>query len=218
MVTQTLRLAVIPSLRLETAKDTLTSPARYRLSGVDTQPATYWLPNARLALVQWASEQVTLRANLGRYGRLPSLTERYGNTGLLLGTPNLVPESGTNADVGANWTRQGERLRLSLDGALFAVWARNLIHFLMAGPYWRPENVGLARILGAETSATVDWRRRFRFFGQTTFTDAATRKTSAEVMASSFLFGHACAPTHGRSCATFPWRVAGAGGCTPTWT
>jgi iron complex outermembrane receptor protein len=172
MVTQTLRLAVIPSLRLETAKDTLTSPARYRLSGVDTQPATYWLPNARLALVQWASEQVTLRANLGRYGRLPSLTERYGNTGLLLGTPNLVPESGTNADVGANWTRQGERLRLSLDGALFAVWARNLIHFLMAGPYWRPENVGLARILGAETSATVDWRRRFRFFGQTTFTDA----------------------------------------------
>jgi outer membrane receptor protein involved in Fe transport len=36
----------------------------------------------------------------------------------------------------------------------------------------RPENVGRARILGAETSATVDWRRRFRFFGQTTFTDA----------------------------------------------
>ena len=172
MVTQTLRLAVIPSLRLEAAKDTITRPERYRLMGADTQPATYWLPNARLALVQWASEQVTLRANLGRYGRLPSLTERYGNTGLLLGNPNLVPESGTNADVGANWTRKGERLRLSLDGALFAVWARNLIHFLLAGPYLRPENVGRARILGAETSATVDWRRRFRFFGQTTFTDA----------------------------------------------
>jgi outer membrane receptor protein involved in Fe transport len=48
------------------------------------------------------------------------MIERYGNTGQLLGNPNLVPESGTNADVGANWTRKGERLRLSLDGALFA--------------------------------------------------------------------------------------------------
>jgi iron complex outermembrane receptor protein len=76
MVTQTLRLAVIPSLRLEAAKDTITRPARYRLMGVDTQPATYWLPNARLALVQWMSEQVTLRANLGRYGRVASQNRR----------------------------------------------------------------------------------------------------------------------------------------------
>jgi len=91
--------------------------------GADTQPPTYWLPNPRLALVQWASEQVTLRANLGRYGRLPSISERYGNTGQVLGNPNLVPESGTNADVGANWTRKGERLRLALDGALFAAWS-----------------------------------------------------------------------------------------------
>jgi Outer membrane cobalamin receptor protein len=172
MVTQTLRLAVIPSLRLEAAKDTITRPERYRLMGADSQPATYWLPNARLALVQWASEQVTLRANLGRYGRLPSLIERYGNTGLLLGNPDLVPESGTSADVGANWSRVGERLRLSLDGALFAAWARDLIYFRQVGPYMRPGNVGRARILGAETSATIDWRRRFRFFGQTTFTDA----------------------------------------------
>jgi len=138
----------------------------------DTQPATYWLPNARLALVQWASEQVTLRANLGRYGRLPSLFERYGNTGQILGNPDLVPETGTNGDVGAKWTRQGERLRLSLDGALFAAWARNLIYYRQVGTYMRPGNVGSARILGAEMSASVDWRRRLRFFGQSTLTDA----------------------------------------------
>jgi hypothetical protein len=45
ILTQTLRLAVIPSLRLEAAKDTITRPERYRLMGADTQPATYWLPN-----------------------------------------------------------------------------------------------------------------------------------------------------------------------------
>ena len=167
-----LRLAVIPSLRLEAAKDTITRPERYRLMGANTQPATYWLPNARLALLQWTSDQVTLRANLGRYGRLPSMIERYGNTGQLLGNPNLVPETGTNADVGASWTRKGERLRLSLDGALFAAWANHLIYFRQVGTYMRPANLGSARILGAETSVTVDWRRRYRFFGQTTFTDA----------------------------------------------
>ena len=171
-VAQPLRLAVIPSLRLEAAKDTITRPERYRLMGADTQPASYLLPNARLALLQWTSEQVTLRANLGRYGRLPSMVERYGNTGQLLGNPDLVPETGTNADLGANWTRVGARLRLSLDGALFADWARNLIYFRQVGTYMRPGNLGSARILGAEASATLDWRQRFRFFGQTTFTDA----------------------------------------------
>ena len=172
LVAQALHLAVIPSLRLEAAKDEITRPERYRLLGADTQPATYLLPNARLALVQWASEQVTLRANLGRYGRLPSTIERYGNTGQLLGNPNLVPESGINADAGANWTRQGERLRICLDGALFAAWARDLIYFRQVGAYMRPGNLGRARILGAEVSASVDWRSRLRLFGQTTFTDA----------------------------------------------
>jgi len=171
-VAQPLRLAVIPSLRLEAAKDEITRPERYRLMGADTSSANYLLPNARLALVQWASEQLTLRANLGRYGRLPSMVERYGNTGQLLGNPDLVPETGTNADAGANWTCTGARLRLSLDGALFADWARNLIYFRQVGTYMRPGNLGSARILGAEASATLDWRNRFRFFGQTTFTDA----------------------------------------------
>ena len=171
-VAQPLRLAVIPSLRLEAARDEITRPERYRLMGADTSSANYLLPNARLALLQWASEQVTLRANLGRYGRLPSMIERYGNTGQLLGNPDLVPETGTNADLGANWTRAGARLRLSFDAALFADWARNLIYFRQVGTYMRPGNLGSARILGAETSATLDWRHRFRFFGQTTFTDA----------------------------------------------
>ena len=168
-----LHLALIPSLRLEVAKDTITRPEIYRLMVADTQPATYWLPNARLALVQWTSERVTLRANLGRYGRLPSMFERYGNTGQILGNPNLVPETGTNADVGVNWTRAGERLRLSFDGAMFATWATHLIYFRQDDNHLlRPGNVGRARVLGAEVSATADWRHLLRFFGQTTFTDA----------------------------------------------
>jgi outer membrane receptor protein involved in Fe transport len=104
--------------------------------------------------------------------------ERYGNTGQVRGDPNLVPESGTNADVGANWTRTGERLRLSFDGALFAAWARNLIYFRQVGPVMLAGNLGRARILGVEASANVDWRRRLRFFGQTTFTDARDQENA----------------------------------------
>jgi outer membrane receptor protein involved in Fe transport len=99
--------------------------------------------------------------------------ERYGNTGQILGNPNLVPETGTNADVGANWTRAGERLRLSLDGAIFATWANHLINFRQDENHLlRAENVGYARMLGGEFSASIDWRHHLRFFGQTTFTDA----------------------------------------------
>ena len=215
-----LRLAVIPSLRLEAAKDTLTRPERYRLMGADTQPATYWLPNARLALVQWTSEQVTLRANLGRYGRLPSMIERYGNTGQLLGNPNLVPETGTNADVGANWTRAGERLRLSLDGALFAAWAQPP-HLLPPGGNYllRPGNLGRARILGAEVSATARLAAPLAILRADHFHRCARpgkREWKLRQAASP-----PAAPARLRAARTAQssrWRGAGAGGSMPTWT
>jgi outer membrane receptor protein involved in Fe transport len=167
-----LGLNATPSLRVESAQDSIARSGRYRLLGPQTRDADYLLWNPRLALVQRPSETVSLRANLGRYGRLPSQLERYGNTGRILGNPDLIPEKGTNADVGAHWTYPGQRLRVSLDGALFAVWARNLIVFLPGGNYLRPSNLGRARILGSEGSATIDWVRRLRMFGQVTFTDA----------------------------------------------
>lgn len=171
-----LNLDATPSLRMEAAQDSIAQAARYRLLGTRPHDSDYLLWNPRLALVQRPSADVSLRANLGRYGRLPSQLERYGNTGRILGNPELVPEKGTNADVGAHWTHPGERLRISLDGALFAVWAKDLIVFRMAGGYSRPVNLGRGRILGSEGSANVEWARRFRMFGQVTFTDARDKE------------------------------------------
>jgi len=126
--------------------------------------------------VQRPSDQVSLRANLGRYGRLPSMLERYGNTGQLLGNPDLVPEKRYNADMGVHWARPGDRLRVSLDGALFAVWANDLITFRQTSGYFRPANLGRARVLGSEGSVAFEWARRFRAFGQVTYTDARDRE------------------------------------------
>jgi len=140
--------------------------------GTDVQPPPIGCPTRAWPLCSGRAEHITLRANLGRYGRLPSMIERYGNTGQLLGNPDLVPETGTNADVGANWTRVGERLRLRLDGALFAAWARDLITFRQVGSYMRPGNLGRARILGGKPRSRSTGGAASASFGQTTFTDA----------------------------------------------
>jgi iron complex outermembrane receptor protein len=171
-----LGLDATPSLRVEAAQDTISRSRRYRMIGTNTRDADYLLWNPRLALVQRPSAEVSVRANLGRYGRLPSQLERYGNTGKILGNPDLVPEKGINADLGVHWARPGDRLRVSLDGALFAVWARDLIVFHEAGGYFRPLNLGRARILGGEGSAAMEWARRLRLFGQVTFTDARNQE------------------------------------------
>jgi iron complex outermembrane receptor protein len=167
-----LRLDATPSLRVETTQDSIARSRRYHLLGAKTRDADYLLLNPRLALVQRPSEHVSLRANLGRYGRLPSQFELYGNTGQILGNPDLVPEKGTNADLGVHWALPGERLQVSLDAALFAVWAKDLILFRQVGGYYRPGNLGRARILGGESSMAIEWTRRFRTFGQVTYTDA----------------------------------------------
>ncbi len=171
-----LRLDATPSLRVEAAWDTIARSRRYRMIGNNTRDAHTLLWNPRLALVQRPSATVSVRANLGRYGRLPSQLERYGNTGRILGNPDLVPEKGSNADLGVHWTLAGERLRVSLDGALFAVWTSEMIVFHQTGGFFRPLNLGRARILGSEGSAALEWTRRFRFFGQVTFTDARNRE------------------------------------------
>jgi len=113
--------------------------------------------------VQWASEQVTLRANLGRYGRLPSLTERYGNTGLLLATLTLCP-SGTNADVGATGPAKASDCGFSLDGSLFAVWARTSFTSSWPRPTCGRKTWGAHASWVRKTSATVDLATPFSVF------------------------------------------------------
>lgn len=167
-----LALDVIPSLRLEVAHDDVSRLTRYIWSGGDVRGVDAVLPAARLALMQRPDAGVLLRANLGRYGRMPSMMERYGNTGFLLGKPDLKSETGVNADVGARWERAGERLHCAVDGALFAAWVNDLIAFRQLGHWMKPDNVGRARVLGAEASIQMTWGRHLRGLGQGTYTDA----------------------------------------------
>jgi vitamin B12 transporter len=132
----------------------------------------YVLPIARLGAVLEPAPALRVRANAGRYARLPSLYELYGNGGRIVGNADLAPESGLNADVGATYTRGAGANSLTLDGALFAAWASELIDFRSGSYFARYENVGHARPMGAELSVTARALSYLRLFAQGTFTDA----------------------------------------------
>jgi len=129
------------------------------------------LPLGRLGALAEPHPTLRLRANAGRYARLPSLYERYGNGGVIRGNPFLVPEHGLNADLGATFTHAGRRHRVTVDGALFAGRTDDLIEFESQGYFAGYLNVGRARTLGAELSVSAQALRHLLFVAQGTFTD-----------------------------------------------
>jgi outer membrane cobalamin receptor len=164
-------LEVLPSFRLEAAHDEIID---YRLEQYAdlTRPQTHLLPVARLAFLH-RRDWLTLRANVGRYGRVPTMFERYGDTGLTHPNPALVPERGYNGDAGFTAAVGApEQTGLQVDGALFAAHVRNLIDMQPGRGFQRAANVGAARVLGAELAVLGRLGRHARLTAQGTFTDA----------------------------------------------
>ncbi|HOX47437.1 MAG TPA: TonB-dependent receptor [Myxococcota bacterium] len=124
-------------------------------------PASTTEPDWQAALgARWElGGGVALRANAGRYVRLPDLTELFGDQGSMVGNPSLVPERGVNADLGAAWGYRGDGLvraaRLELD--VFGTWADELIALVQnSQASLRPENLDGADILGLEASLRLE--------------------------------------------------------------
>jgi len=166
------RLAIIPSLRLEASRDV--SAGRDSLGDpvAPGAPVARALPVARLAVTQSPGDGITLRANLGRYARLPTFLELYGNTGFILGNRELAPEHGTTADLGAAIAWSAGDLAVTADAAGFAAITDDLIQFQQnAYGVARARNIGHARVLGLESSAELRYRHA-HLYAQTTLTDA----------------------------------------------
>jgi len=166
-----LDLQVIPSVRVEAMADTVT--------GEDTQgrpvppgPAvTRVLPTYRLGLVRPLSPAVTLKANAGQYHHAPSFLDLYGDgTRRVLGNPDLVPESGTNADLAVWVDRPGARVSITSHTTLFGTLADDLIYWqpTSGGPA-RAENLNRARIFGVEQELQLGIGRHARLVAQATY-------------------------------------------------
>jgi outer membrane receptor protein involved in Fe transport len=173
---QPIRFDLIASLRLEAAREETSGRDAFDKLQPTSGPISHVLPIARLSLLKEVSGWLTLRANGGRYARLPSTIELYGNTGYLLGDPTLKPETGFNTDAGqlVSWKRGSSKVLWST--AAFASMVSDLIQYQYAGGRVRPQNLGSARILGVESEATLEFGRHARVVAAATFTDA--RNTS----------------------------------------
>jgi iron complex outermembrane receptor protein len=135
--------------------------------------------------VRWGiAEGLALKANAGSFFREPSLSELYGNSGLIQGSPGLSEERGRHADLGLSWSwaaagasasnaapasTQARRVRprrgvagrawirdAHLEGSAFLTRADNLILlFPTGGGTVKPQNSGRAQVTGLELTGTL---------------------------------------------------------------
>ena len=168
---QPIRFDVIASLRLEAAREETSGRDSFNQFLPTSGPVNHVLPIARLSLVKEWTDWLTLRANGGRYARLPSTIELYGNTGYIVGNTTLKPETGLNADAGpiVSWKRGASKVRWST--AAFVSRVSDLIQYQHNGLRATPVNIGSARLLGVESDATLELAGHVRLVAAGTFTD-----------------------------------------------
>lgn len=118
---------------------------------------------------------VDLKANVGRFQRVPTLFELFGDRGTTLGNPNLDAESSLNWDVGfvLELRRLGILDRVYFEYAYFGRRADDLIVFVQNSQATaQARNIGSAEILGHELSWSVTLLRHVRLYGNYTWQDA----------------------------------------------
>jgi iron complex outermembrane receptor protein len=174
-------LDVVPSARVEVVRDLVTGrDALFQLQRPASAPIVHTLPIARLGLARPLGSHAALKANAGRYGRAPSFLELYGDTGPMLGNPLLRPEVGWNGDVAAAYHGGGERASVSGRTGLFVARVDDLIEWVpISYSQSRVDNIGHARIWGAEQELDLDLGQRVRVTGQATYLDARDAGSSA---------------------------------------
>jgi iron complex outermembrane receptor protein len=114
----------------------------------------------RLGLTLNVRSDLALKANGGRYARLPTFGELFGNQGSVIGNPNLKPETGVNADVGFLYTPStdgwGPLDKLRVESALFLSEVDDLIVFVQNSQRTSvPRNVASTRTWGIELGVTA---------------------------------------------------------------
>jgi len=117
----------------------------------DKETRSDWSFGLRLRM----GEELVARANVGRYYRLPSFFELFGDRGSVKGEPDLEPENGYNWDAGLSWEFGSRKRPGRLDIAYFSSSINNVIVFLQHQGVAFPGNIRKADSRGIETM--IDW-------------------------------------------------------------
>jgi len=146
------RLSLSPGARIEYHHDRfhgVPPMGNYDLPDGPRESADTWAHTYQFDLRYLLGEHLILKGNLGEYERVPTLIERFGNRGGVIGNPNLVPEVGTNRDLGLVFTQHAgsRRLMLSIfhnDSSQLITFVRNSQRTATA------QNIGAAEVKGVE--------------------------------------------------------------------
>lgn len=131
--------------------------------GAGETDSTTVAPGGRVGVYKPVVEGLAARANVGTYGRAPTLGELHGISDGVRGNAQVVPERNHTVDLGLSFAAQAGDLRFDADVFAFALATSNLIAYRQTGPSAiAPYNVGSARIVGAEAIAGVQAFRHFR--------------------------------------------------------
>lgn len=158
-------LLIQPQLRYEHANDFfggLVGPGGIVETTSSGASADLFTP--RLGLTLRVRDDLAIKANGGRYARLPTFGELFGNQGSVIGNPDLKPEQGVNADLGFLYTPStdgwGPLDALRVESALFLSEIDDLIVFVQNSQRTSvPRNVASTRTWGLELGATaLLWR------------------------------------------------------------
>jgi iron complex outermembrane receptor protein len=145
------RLVLSPSARLDAVRSTFTGRA--------SQESTSLEATGKLGLRVGLADGVALRMNGGRFFRVPTLTELFGDTGLVRGNPELRPELGYTVDAGLAFELRasGALRRASAEAVWFFSRYQDLIVFqLNSQGAAIAENQAAADVWGVELSGALD--------------------------------------------------------------
>jgi iron complex outermembrane receptor protein len=120
-----------------------------------------------------------LKGNIGRFYRYPTLTELFGDRGVVIGNPDLQPEDGINADIGMTLKLQDFKLgkltvnRLFGEAVYFSKKVDDLILFQQTSQRTiQPDNISEAEVDGIELNWGITLFNHFAFSGNYTYQDA----------------------------------------------
>lgn len=161
----------------------ISSVVRYEVyesdfSSVNDRLTTERLFSPSIGIAIKPFEWITLKANVARYHRVPTLRELFGDRGSIVGNASLESEEGTNLDAGFVAEKRDVIFfdRLFLEYAYFENRVEELIVFISSGQgVARPLNISETFIKGHELSFAIAAFKHFSFSGNYTREHAIDR-------------------------------------------
>lgn len=149
------RLVLTPGVEWRQTRDRIrVSPEAVRLRGAP-EAADESAFTQSLGLRAEFGRGFSVRANAARLQRSPSFTELFGDSGLLLASPDLQSERGTNVDLELNWQDTPADPQQQFSIGVFSSSRKQLIATVFDSlSRGRAENIPQADVLGMEVNVT----------------------------------------------------------------